>query len=77
MAAAFPTRPKFVHRNNRDGTIDTICRECFVTVATCRRETDLEQPERNHTCDPWTVERFKRASRTGMGPVDSSWHASA
>lgn len=77
MAAASPTRPKFVHRSNRDGTIDSICRECFVTVATCRRESDLEQPERNHTCDPSTVERFKAASRMGMGPVDAPWHASA
>lgn len=77
MAAASSTRPKFVHRCNRDGTIDSICRECFVTVATCKRETDLEQPEHNHICDPWTVERFKKASRPGIGSVDWPWQASA
>ena len=25
---------KFIHRINGDGSIDSICRECFVTIAT-------------------------------------------
>lgn len=52
-------KPKFLHRFNSDGTIDTICRECFITVATRSREADLERPESDHICDPWVVEKFK------------------
>ena len=59
MAAVFPIRPEFVHRSNRDGTTDTICRSCFTTVATAIWEAELERRERGHACDPWTVERFQ------------------
>lgn len=77
MAAASPTRPKFVHRSNRDGTVDSICRGCFMTVATSRRETDLEQAERKHCCDPWTVERFKKIATPEVGHEVLHWRASA
>lgn len=59
MAVASPVSLKFVHRSNRNGTTDSICRECFVTVATSIWEADLDRSERAHVCDPWTVKRFK------------------
>lgn len=43
---------KFVHRPNHDGTFDSICPRCFVTIATRFDETDLESNERDHECDP-------------------------
>lgn len=55
------TKPTFAHRANRDGTFDSICRDCFVTVPTLQREEDLEKPEGEHVCDPSTLERFKSA----------------
>ena len=77
MAAASPTRPKFVHRMNRDGTVDSICRECFITVATSQREADLQEPEYKHACDSWTVERFKKLKSPEIGPDVLPWRASA
>ena len=49
---------KFAHRENRDGTFDSICRECFATVATTRHEPDLAKAERAHTCGPRDLARF-------------------
>jgi len=46
------TKGRFPHRTNADGTIDAICPECFVTVATSPYEADLEAIETSHRCDP-------------------------
>ncbi|HEV2324363.1 MAG TPA: hypothetical protein VGS10_10490 [Terracidiphilus sp.] len=77
MASAFPTRQKFVHRSNRNGTTDSVCRDCFATVATAIWEAELERKESAHLCDPWTVERFKKIAREEVRPVVLSWHATA
>lgn len=53
------TDSQFVHRVNRNGTIDSICRECFRTVACSESESDLTKPEADHVCDPWTRQRYK------------------
>jgi len=43
----------FTHRfNNADGTVDSICHQCFAKVATASREGDLQIPELRHTCSP-------------------------
>jgi hypothetical protein len=49
----------FSHRFNADGTIDSICFECFKTVATSSQEDDLERCERGHTCPPDPVEHSR------------------
>jgi len=43
----------FTHRFN-DGvkTIDSICRDCFRTVATATQEADLKEAEKRHSCEP-------------------------
>jgi len=51
---------QFAHRLNEDGTIDSICRDCFVTVTTASSESDLEHEECDHTCDPALIERYKK-----------------
>ena len=43
--------PAFSHRENRDGTIDSICPKCFATIATSSLESELEQKEHEHHCD--------------------------
>ena len=40
----------FPHRQNQDGTIDSICPHCFSTVATSSDETILLGAERLHKC---------------------------
>ena len=49
--------PQFARRENRDGTFDSICSECFQTIATSRRVALLENAERAHACDPLELER--------------------
>jgi hypothetical protein len=53
----------FVHRANRDGTTDSICRNCFVTVCTSAWETDLARAERDHVCDPNVIARLNRMQK--------------
>jgi hypothetical protein len=48
----FPTLPAFPHRINRDGSFDSICVKCLLTVASARMEEELTIHEINHVCDP-------------------------
>ena len=41
----------FPHRLNRDGSFDSICLKCFLTVANTVLETELKARENIHTCD--------------------------
>ena len=41
----------FSHRHNPDGTYDSICNKCFMTVGTKRKEVDLLEVEQSHVCD--------------------------
>jgi hypothetical protein len=41
----------FPHRTNPDGTFDSICPKCFVTVANAIHEMDLARFERCHVCE--------------------------
>lgn len=52
---------QFIHRLNDDGTIDSICRDCFVTVATSLSGAQLEREEQEHTCDPLLIDAIKRS----------------
>ena len=52
--------PDFVRRSNRNGTIDSICTRCYVTVATAFWEADLETAEPHHKCDLWRLEGYKK-----------------
>ena len=58
---------KFSHRHNSDGTVDSICRECFVTVAKAQNESELYRDENSHTCDPGVVAWYRDSERTGHG----------
>ena len=51
---------QFAHRINDDGTIDSICCDCFVTIATESSESDLDRNERDHACHPALVEHYKK-----------------
>jgi hypothetical protein len=42
----------FAHRLNRNGTFDSICPKCFLTVGNATHEVDLVCFERCHVCDP-------------------------
>ncbi len=42
---------KFAHRRNVDGSFDSICLQCFVTVQSGNEEEDLDVAEYIHVCD--------------------------
>lgn len=47
--------PRYPHRRNEDGSHDSICTVCFVTVASARDESELAGHEHLHVCNPfWT-----------------------
>jgi hypothetical protein len=52
----------FFHRSNKDGTIDSICTRCYVTVGTAHNESELSEIEYNHTCDPYWLLRWQQRS---------------
>ena len=45
-------RPHFPHRENDDGSFDSICSACFVTVASAEKEYELAPKESMHKCEP-------------------------
>ena len=55
---------KFSHRHNSDGSIDSICRECYVTVARAQNESALYREERAHACDPRVIAWYHEPQRT-------------
>lgn len=52
MGPAMATSPRsnFAHRNNHDGTFDSIRKQCFQAVACERQEFDLRKLEDAHIC---------------------------
>jgi hypothetical protein len=44
--------PSFSYRHNEDGSHDSICMGCLVTVASAMREGLLARHEATHVCNP-------------------------
>ena len=44
--------PFFPHRRNRDGSFDSICLKCLLTIANAKTEADLAKHDRYHVCNP-------------------------
>jgi hypothetical protein len=64
MAQSHPKQ--FVHRLNNDGTIDSICCDCFITAATATSKSALEREERMHKCDAWLIVQYKNFRHYGI-----------
>ncbi len=45
---------------NRDGTHDSICRACLITIATVGTEAELKLHESAHVCDPINLYRVSQ-----------------
>ena len=41
---------EFVHRQNQDGTFDSICLSCYLTVSSAPNESALVDDEAKHSC---------------------------
>ena len=52
--------PFFPHRRNEDGSFDSICLKCLLTIANARIEAHLAKYEKYHVCIPSIL--FQRLS---------------
>jgi len=43
--------PFYPHRQNRDGSYDSICSRCFAIVAHAKTVTELNSYQKNHVCE--------------------------
>jgi hypothetical protein len=41
---------EFAHRQNADGSFDSICLSCYLTVSSAPSESGLTDGEANHSC---------------------------
>jgi hypothetical protein len=57
------SRPCFHHRRNLDGTHDSICPDCYLTVASTPDEFELAQHENAHECDPAQLYQISQHAR--------------
>jgi hypothetical protein len=59
----FTLPPFFPHRRNPDGSFDSICLKCLLTIANARNEADLAKHDKYHVCNPSTLSKkaFDRA----------------
>jgi hypothetical protein len=42
--------PVFTHRRNADGSCDSICKACLLTIGHGKPEAELKVIEKNHVC---------------------------
>jgi hypothetical protein len=47
---AFQSASDFPHRRNKDGSFDSICLNCFATVASHMTEEELKEFDKKHVC---------------------------
>ena len=52
-------RKCFPHRQNRDGSYDSICPRCFRTISNRMTEAELARDEFRHICDDWYLDRVR------------------
>jgi hypothetical protein len=62
-------RPNFPHRFNADGTFDSICTLCHLTVASVQIEAELVRYEQRHKCNPI---RLYQLTEYPLWPVEPS-----
>jgi hypothetical protein len=69
------SRTVFPHRRNPDGSFDSICTECFRTVATAPAEAQLEAAETVHpdNCKGFGLTALYRRSEDERHPGRSIW----
>lgn len=62
----------YKHRQNKDGTFDSICLRCFRTVASAPNEESLNNIEPNHHCSEPEVRHYSRMRAVDHRYRDSS-----
>ena len=60
----------FHHRHNRNGTHDSICSCCYMTVATATGESDVHPFEDAHICDPVRHYQVGESAQHGLSALN-------
>lgn len=68
MSANHVVHFEFPHRMNKNGTIDSVCPRCFVTVGCSTWEADLDRMEAAHVCEPSRLNSFNQHRRMPAVP---------
>jgi hypothetical protein len=55
-------------RQNQDGTIDSVCSRCRLTIARAYRPSDLSDLEVRHVCQPFERRRTTRIAHRVYDP---------
>jgi hypothetical protein len=68
---------EFHHRENADGTIDSICLHCYLTAASAENMADLHAREAAHQCPDReiikeNVQRIRRGDTCDVSRMDES-----
>jgi hypothetical protein len=64
-------RPDFPHRRKPNGTFDSICTRCFLTVANADTEAELRTAERAHDCKGFNMGEIMHLSAHDRRPSRS------
>jgi hypothetical protein len=64
------SQSEFIHRMNRNGTIDSICPRCYETLTTSTWEAELEAVEAEHQCEHARLLLFETTHRP---PFRTTW----
>jgi len=54
----------FAHRHTADNKYDSVCLQCYQTIATEGTERELDKAERIHLCPPIQVSYREKSLRT-------------
>jgi hypothetical protein len=60
-----PIQTYFARLQNPDMSIDSICMDCYRTVANTRSEADLIAAEQGHACSTSELEHYHTDSQRG------------
>jgi len=59
----------FHHGHNRNGTHDSICTCCYMTVATVTGESEAHLLEDAHICDPVRLDQMREDTRHALSAL--------
>jgi hypothetical protein len=55
-------RPFFLHKHKPDGSIESICPQCFETIDSSENDLDLQAAEDAHVCAGLDLNRMFRST---------------
>jgi hypothetical protein len=58
-------RPFFLHKRKADGSIDSICPQCFQIIDSSNCDLDLKAAEDAHVCEGLDLNRMFRSNGRG------------